>query len=45
MPWGNVALFSGIPVVEWFDATGAPVPEEWKERYEKNLEYGSEGLK
>lgn len=45
MPWGNVALFSGIPVVEWFDATGAPVPEEWKERYEKNLEHGSEGLK
>jgi D-ribose pyranose/furanose isomerase RbsD len=44
MPWGNVALFSGIPVVEWFDATGAPVPEEWKDRYEKNLKLGNEGL-
>jgi D-ribose pyranase len=45
MPWGNVALFSGIPVVEWFAATGAPVPEEWKERYQKSQEFGDKGLK
>jgi D-ribose pyranose/furanose isomerase RbsD len=44
MPWGNVALFSGIPVVEWFSATGAPVPEEWKERHNKNLKFGKKGI-
>ena len=43
-PWGNVALWSGIPVVEWFDSTQADVPEEWKERYEKNKLYGTSGL-
>lgn len=45
MPWGNVALFSGIPVVEWFSATGGPVPEEWQERYDKSQKFGHEGLK
>lgn len=40
MPWGNVALFSGIPVAEWFANTGAPVPEAWKERHELNIRYG-----
>jgi D-ribose pyranose/furanose isomerase RbsD len=44
MPWGNVALFSGIPVVEWFGATGAPVPEEWEERHKKNLNFGKKGI-
>lgn len=43
-PWGNVALWSGIPVKEWFDTTEAPLPEEWKERYEKNEKYGDMGL-
>jgi D-ribose pyranose/furanose isomerase RbsD len=43
-PWGNVALWSGIPVKEWFDSTQAEVPEDWKERYEKNEKYGMDGL-
>lgn len=29
MPWGNVALLSGIPVRKWFANTGVPVPESW----------------
>lgn len=41
MPWGNVALMSGIPVVEWFAATGAPVPKDWQERYDLNKKLGS----
>lgn len=45
MPWGNVALISGIPVVEWFNATGAPPPKAWQERYEKNRTLGHKGLK
>jgi len=43
MPWGNVALFSGIPVQEWFANTGAPVPPEWEERYELNVKLGYVG--
>ncbi len=44
MPWGNVALWSGIPVEEWFAATNAPVPTEWQELHEKNREHGDENL-
>jgi D-ribose pyranose/furanose isomerase RbsD len=44
-PWGNVALWSGIPVAEWFDVTGADIPADWRERYEKNRLYGKIGLK
>ena len=44
LPWGNVALISGIPVVEWFSATGAPVPNDWQERYDLSKKFGGEGL-
>lgn len=44
MPWGNVALVSGIPVQEWFANTGAPVPESWEERHRLNVEHGQDGL-
>lgn len=44
MPWGNVALVSGIPVREWFDNTGGDVPESWKERHELNVKYGKTGV-
>jgi D-ribose pyranase len=44
MPWGNVALWSGIPVEEWFAATQQPVPAEWHERHEKSVAHGHEGL-
>lgn len=44
LPWGNVALFSGIPVVEWFANTGAPVPEAWRERHELNSKLGWSGV-
>ena len=43
-PWGNVALFSGIPVLEWFAATGGPLPDDWKERYELAEKYGQDGI-
>lgn len=43
-PWGNVALWSGIPVSEWMASTGAPVPKEWDERLAKNLESGWTGV-
>ena len=45
MPWGNVALVSGIPVQEWFSNTGAPVPESWRERHELNVKFGQDGVK
>ena len=44
MPWGNVALWSGIPVEEWFTNTDAEVPADWLERYEMNRDHGSDGL-
>ena len=44
MPWGNVALVSGIPVEEWFGNTGAPVPESWRERHALNVKHGRDGL-
>lgn len=44
MPWGNVALVSGIPVQEWFNNTGAPVPESWAERHELNVKFGKTGV-
>jgi D-ribose pyranase len=44
MPWGNVALVSGIPVQEWFNNTGAPVPESWTERHELNIKFGKTGV-
>lgn len=44
MPWGNVALWSGIPVGEWFAATNAPVPAEWRELLEKNRDHGDTNL-
>jgi len=43
-PWGNVALFSGIPVIEWFGATGGPLPEDWQERYDLAKKHGQDGL-
>lgn len=43
-PWGNVALWSGIPVSEWMSSTGAPVPKEWDERLAKNQEFGWAGV-
>ncbi len=45
LPWGNVALFSGIPVTEWFANTGAPVPETWRERYDLSERYGNLGVR
>lgn len=44
MPWGNVALWSGIPVEEWFTATRSPVPPEWQDRFDKNRDVGGHGL-
>ncbi|MDT8855100.1 RbsD/FucU family protein [Paracoccaceae bacterium Fryx2] len=44
MPWGNVALISGIPVQEWFGNTGAPVPESWTERHALNVRHGKTGV-
>jgi len=44
MPWGNVALISGIPVQEWFANTGAPLPADWKERHDLNVRLGRQGL-
>lgn len=44
LPWGNVALISGIPVVEWFANTGAAVPEAWVERHRLNREHGRDGI-
>ena len=44
MPWGNVALVSGIPVQEWFSNTGASVPESWTERHELNVKFGKVGV-
>lgn len=43
-PWGNVALWSGIPVDEWMRSTGAPVPAEWEERLRLNREFGNTGV-
>lgn len=43
-PWGNVALWSGIPVDEWMQTTGAPTPSEWNERLEKNKSHGWDGV-
>ncbi|MFW2514043.1 RbsD/FucU domain-containing protein [Demequina sp. SO4-13] len=43
-PWGNVALWSGIPVASWMDSTGAEPPEEWQERLDKNRRFGNEGV-
>ncbi|GAA4289089.1 RbsD/FucU family protein [Georgenia daeguensis] len=43
-PWGNVALWSGIPAVEWFRSTGAPPPAEWDERLERARQYGHVGV-
>lgn len=45
MPWGNVALISGIPVKEWFDNTGGDVPESWTERHALNVKHGLTGVK
>ena len=44
LPWGNVALFSGIPVIEWFGATGGPLPPDWQERYDLAKKHGQDGL-
>ncbi len=44
LPYGDVALWSGIPVAEWFDSTHVPVPEEWRKRYELNVKHGGDGL-
>ena len=44
LPWGNVALISGIPVAEWFANTGGAVPESWQERHRLNVELGKVGL-
>jgi D-ribose pyranose/furanose isomerase RbsD len=43
-PWGNVALWSGIPVDEWMKSTGAEPPKEWDERLRLNREFGQEGV-
>ena len=43
-PWGNVALWSGIPVAEWMASTGAPPPAEWEQRLAKNREFGWQGV-
>lgn len=43
-PWGNVALWSGIPVHDWMASTGADVPAEWEERLAKNREHGWSGV-
>lgn len=45
MPWGDVALWSGLPVSEWFENTGAPPPAEWMDRLERNRLYGLDGVK
>lgn len=44
MPWGNVALVSGIPVQEWFENTGAAVPDDWRDRHDRNVRFGRAGL-
>ncbi|WP_159622057.1 RbsD/FucU domain-containing protein [Ruania rhizosphaerae] len=44
-PWGNVALWSGIPVAEWMSSTGAEPPQEWDERLRLNREHGNDGVR
>ena len=44
LPYGDVALWSGIPVAEWFESTGVAVPEEWSDRLAKNRTEGHKGV-
>ncbi len=43
-PWGNVALWSGIPFADWAQTTGAEPPEEWADKIAKNREFGQHGV-
>jgi len=31
MPWGNIILYSGINIPEWFAKTGNAVPDHYYE--------------
>lgn len=43
-PWGNTALWSGIPFDEWTKTTGAEPPEEWSELLDLNRRFGQDGV-